>query len=55
MKEEFITAVAARSDVKVTINADKRAPFGEIIRVMDAAKEAGVKGVTALTKEVTKP
>jgi len=55
LKEEFITAVAARSDVKVTINADKRAPFGEIIRVMDAAKEAGVKGVTALTKEVTKP
>ena len=55
LKEEFITAVAARSDVKVTINADKRAPFGEIIRVMDAAKEAGVKGVTALTKEMTKP
>src|SRR5438105_7484182 len=56
LKQEFITAVAAaRSDVKVTINADKRAPFGEIIRVMDAAKEAGVKGVTALTKEVTKP
>ena len=55
LKEEFITAVAARSDVKVTINADKRAPLGEIIRVMDAAKEAGVKGVTALTKEVTKP
>src|SRR5207237_5589259 len=40
LKEEFVSAVAAQSDAKLTINADKRAPFGQIIKVMDAAREA---------------
>ena len=31
-------------------SADKNAPFGQIVKVMDAAKESGIKAVNAFTK-----
>ena len=39
----------------LAISADKQAPFGQIVKVMDAAKEAKIKMVNAFTKEVAKP
>src|SRR5215471_7803861 len=41
-------------DAQVAISADKAAPFGQIIKVMDAAKEAKIKMVNAFTKETGK-
>lgn len=38
-------------DVKLAIRADEGAPFGRIVRVMDAAKEAGIKTVSAFTRK----
>lgn len=49
--EELRSAAASKADVKLAISADKSAPFGQIIKVMDAAKAAQIKVVNAYTKE----
>jgi biopolymer transport protein ExbD len=55
LKQELVDAAAKNSKLKLAINADKAAPFGQIVKVMDAAKEAGVKDVRAHTKETAAP
>lgn len=55
LKEELLAAIARTPDLKLAISADKSAPFGQIIKVMDAAKEAKIKTVNAFTKEAGKP
>ncbi len=47
--------VTKRPDVHLTIDADKGAPWGQIVKVMDAAKEVKIKTVSADTKEASKP
>ena len=54
-KAELLAAVAKMPDLKLAISADTSAPFGMIIKVMDAAKEAKIKMVNAFTKEPGKP
>ena len=54
-KEELLAAIAKTPDRKLAISADTSAPFGMIIKVMDASKEAGIKMVNAFTKEAGKP
>jgi biopolymer transport protein ExbD len=51
LKEELLAAVANNPDLKLAISADTKAPFGKIVKVMDAAKEARLKTVNAFTKE----
>ena len=38
----------------LALNADKKAPFGTIIKVLDAMKEAGVKGSLSAFTEMQK-
>ena len=41
---------------KLALATDKRAPFGTVIAVLDALKQAGVKGdLTAFTEQSEKP
>ena len=54
-KTELLAEAAKTQDVKLAINADTKAPFGQIVKVMDVAKEAGIKVVNAFTKESGKP
>jgi biopolymer transport protein ExbD len=54
LKSEFKTRAEKDPDLKVAISADKDAPFGQIIKVMDAAKEAHIKMVNAFTREAAK-
>lgn len=54
LKEELLARADKTPDLKLSINADKSAPFGRIINVMDAAKEAKIKVVNAFTKEAAK-
>jgi biopolymer transport protein ExbD len=54
LKDELAAAVAANPNTKLAISADRNAPFGQIIKVMDAAKEAKIKMVNAFTKEAGK-
>jgi biopolymer transport protein ExbD len=55
LKSELTAQAEKKPDLKVAINADKSAPFGEIIKVMDAAKAAHIKMVNAFTKDNAKP
>ena len=55
LKSELTSMAEKSADLKLAISADKAAPFGEIIKVMDAAKEAHIKMVNAFTKEPGKP
>jgi biopolymer transport protein ExbD len=55
LKQELLGAVAKMPDTKLALSADKMAPFGEIVRVMDVAKEAKIKMVNAYTKESGTP
>jgi biopolymer transport protein ExbD len=50
---EAIKSVASR--YQIALRADEKAPFGVILKVLDALKEAGIEGkVSAFTKETTK-
>jgi biopolymer transport protein ExbD len=55
LREELRAAVARNPDQKLALNADKSAPFGQVIRVMDAAKAANIKMVSAFAKEAGQP
>lgn len=55
LKSELATQENQKSDLKIAISADKSAPFGQIIKVMDAAKAANIKIVNAFTKDTSKP
>lgn len=44
-------AVQKNPQVAVAIRADKDAPFGQIVKVMDAAKAANIKTVSAFTQQ----
>jgi len=54
LQEELAAAVAKTPDLRLAISADKMAPFGQIVKVMDAAKAAKIKMVNAFTKEAAK-
>jgi len=49
------SAVLKNPDVVLEINADEKAPWGKIVKVRDAAADAKVKTLRALTKETPKP
>ena len=38
----------------ITMQADKEAPFGTVVSVLDALQEAGIKNVPAVAKPVSK-
>lgn len=51
LKGELATRASQNPQLRLAINADKAAPFGQIVLVMDAAKAAGIKMVNAFTKQ----
>ena len=56
LKEELVAAVAKKPDLQLAISADKAAPIGQVIKVMDVSKEVNLKsGVNLFTKEPGKP
>ena len=54
LRGELVARVQLNPELKMAINADENAPFGQIVKVMDAAKEAKIKMVNAFTKETGK-
>ena len=44
-------AIDANPELELSIRADTDAPFGQIIKVMDAAKAVGITSVKAFTEE----
>ena len=53
LKERLLEDARKNPELKLAINADKEAPFGQIIKVMDAAKEAKLNIVNAFIREPT--
>src|SRR5262245_12959728 len=51
-RAELLAEVEKNPDVKLALSADKNAPFGQIVKVMDAAKEGKIKpgNISAFTK-----
>ncbi len=45
------TAIGKDPKTPVALRADAKAPFGEIMKIMDAAKSAGVNNLSAYTKK----
>jgi biopolymer transport protein ExbD len=54
LRSELLARAAQNPDLKLAISADTKAPFGQIVKVMDAAKAAKIKLVNAFTKEPAK-
>ena len=50
-RDELRMAIVKTPEIQLAISADKQAPFGQIVKVMDVAKEAQIKNVNAYTKE----
>lgn len=48
---ELTVKASLNPQLKLAISADKGAPFGQIVKVMDAAKSANITAVNAFTKE----
>jgi len=55
LKTELLAEVGKKPDLKLSIMADKASPVGQVIKVMDASKEAGITNNTLVTKELAKP
>ncbi len=53
LKQELSSAVEKNPELRLAISADKTAPWGQVVKVMDAAKEAKIKAgmVNAFMKE----
>jgi biopolymer transport protein ExbD len=51
LQKELAAAAQKDPQVKVAIKADKRSPFGEVIKVIDAAKVAQVGSISAITEK----
>ncbi len=51
LRQELLNAAARTPNLKLAISADTKAPFGQVVKIMDAAKEAKIKLVNAFTKE----
>lgn len=56
LRAEIATQLAKNPDLKLAISADKAAPWGQVVKIMDVAKEAKVKDkmINAFIKEIPK-
>ena len=51
LQEELAARVRENPNVVLAIRSDTDAPVGQLVKVMDAAKAARIKAVTAYTKQ----
>ncbi len=47
LKGELAAAYTKNPKLKLTLNGDKEASWGQMIKIMDAVKESGIKNVSA--------
>jgi biopolymer transport protein ExbD len=55
LSTNLVSELAKNPELKLAIAADEGAPWGRVLKVMDAAKSAGIQGVNAFTRETAKP
>ena len=54
LKEKLLAAVAKTPEAKLAIAGDKDSPWGLVVKVMEIAKQSGIKQASAFTKEPAK-
>ena len=54
LRAELVTRAEKNPDLNLAISADKAAPIGQLVKVMDAVKEAKIKPPSMFTKEAGK-
>src|SRR5688572_2762687 len=54
LRAELIARAGKNPDLTLAINADKAAPIGQLVKVMDAVKEAKIKPPSMFTREAGK-
>jgi len=54
LRAELIARAGKNPDLNLAISADKAAPIGQLVKVMDAVKEAKIKPPSMFTKEAAK-
>ena len=55
LQAELTDAVKKDPNLKVSVKADKLAPFGEIVKLIDATKAAHVGSLNFITEKQTRP
>lgn len=55
LRTQLLAKAAKEPDLKLAIRADKKAPWFRIVNVMDLAKAAKIKTLSAFTKDAAKP
>ena len=50
LRAEFLRRLAKNPSINLTIQADEKAPFGEVINVRDIAQETGITNIHAQVK-----
>jgi biopolymer transport protein ExbD len=55
LRSQLMSSTAKQSDVKLVLRADKTAPFGQIVKVIDLAKDAKIKSLSTYTEKPGKP
>jgi len=55
LRARLLAAGREKPDTKLAVRADKKAPWESIVKVMDFAKEAKIKNLSAFTKDAAKP
>jgi biopolymer transport protein ExbD len=55
LQAQLATLAAKNPKLKLAVRADKDAPWGRIVEVMDAAKAAKITDISAFTRETGRP
>ena len=55
LRSRLLARTAQEPELKLAIRADKNAPWFRVVNVMDLAKEANVKTLSAFTRDAAKP
>ena len=54
LKSQLIALAEKEPELRLAISADKSAPWGQVVKVMDAAKESKIRMASAFMKEAAK-
>jgi biopolymer transport protein ExbD len=55
LEQEFKAGAATNPRLRISVRPDDGAPIGQLVKVMDAAKAAGIKDVSMFTKPAGQP
>jgi biopolymer transport protein ExbD len=55
LQKRLVDAVRANPELTLAIRADTEAPWGQVVKVMDAAKAANIKVASAFTRAAETP